>query len=336
MAITYRLVKGAELEWAEVDANFQELAQGIQDLNTSKADASAIANFETSTQLNARDTANRDRANHSGAQAISTIAGLSTQLTQLATDITNLDATLKGGVPIDGDTLKKLNDKIIGIQTLLASDNVSLDSVQELVDAIETIQLSLSTILVNDLITGGVTKSLTAQQGVVLKGLIDSLQTALDGKATSAQGALADSALQPEDIGVSLQAHDPATAKTNVTQTWVAQGQIIGTTANGGLTISSNTITLNLGAFNSFDLGALAAGAYTLANPTGLAAGASYKGDIKYTTPASGAVTFAYGSAWDFDGATPSAPTTTNATVFFDYSSHSATNVRLSAPKVWS
>lgn len=125
-------------------------------------------------------------------------------------------------------------------------------------------------------------------------------------------------------------------AATDVTQTWVAQGQIIGTTANGGLTISSNTITLNLGAFNSFDLGTLAAGAYTLANPTGLAAGVSYKGDIKYTTPSSGAVTFAYGSAWDFDGATPSAPTTTNATVFFDYASHSATNVRLSAPKVWS
>jgi hypothetical protein len=124
--------------------------------------------------------------------------------------------------------------------------------------------------------------------------------------------------------------------ETDVAKAWVAQGQRIGTTANGGLTISSNTITLNLGAFNSFDLGVLAAGAYKLENPSGLAANVSYKGDIKYTTPSTGAVTFSYGSGWDFDGATPSAPTANNATVFFDYASHSATNVRLTAPKAWS
>ena len=39
-----------------------------------------IANFETTTQLNARDTANRDRANHTGTQAISTVTGLQTAL----------------------------------------------------------------------------------------------------------------------------------------------------------------------------------------------------------------------------------------------------------------
>ena len=162
---------------------------------------------------------------------------------------------------------------------------------------------------------------------------VNNLQTALESKLESSDIA---NMLETSDIGVSVQAHDPLTAKTNLAQTWVAQGQIIGTTANGGLTISSNTITLNLGAFNSFDLGTLAAGAYTLANPTGLDAAVSYKGDIKYTTPASGAVTFAYGSAWGFDGATPSAPTANNATVFFDFSSHTATKVRLTAPKVWS
>lgn len=90
---------------------------------------------------------------------------------------------LQDGVSLDGDTLNKLNNKISGIQTLLNSDNVNLDTVQELVDAIENIQLSLSTILVNDLTTGGVTKALTAQQGVVLKGLIDSLTTIVNGKA---------------------------------------------------------------------------------------------------------------------------------------------------------
>lgn len=72
--------------------------------------------------------------------------------------------------------------QIDGINILLSSDNIDLDTVQEIVDAIETVQLSLSTILVNDLITGGTTKALTAQQGVVLKGLIDALTTVVNGK----------------------------------------------------------------------------------------------------------------------------------------------------------
>lgn len=72
---------------------------------------------------------------------------------------------------------KVLKTQIDGINTLLTSDNVNLDNVQELVDAIETVQLSLSTILVNDLTTGGTTKALTAEMGKTLKGLIDGLTT---------------------------------------------------------------------------------------------------------------------------------------------------------------
>lgn len=45
-----------------------------------KLEAADIADFETSLELNARDTANRDRANHSGTQAISTVTGLQTAL----------------------------------------------------------------------------------------------------------------------------------------------------------------------------------------------------------------------------------------------------------------
>lgn len=197
-------------------------------------------------------------------------------------------------------------------------------------------EIDIATINGQSIINGGnVVISPSVSWGVITGTLSTQtdLQNALNDKVDTSDIAYM---LETSDIGVSVQAHDPLTAKTNLAQTWVAQGQSIGTTANGGLTIASNTITLNLGAFNSFDLGVLAAGAYTLANPTGLAAGVSYKGDIKYTTPSSGAVTFAYGSAWGFDGATPSAPTANNATVFFDFSSHTATNVRLSAPRVWS
>ena len=96
-------------------------------------------------------------------------------------------SSLIDGAPIDADTLNKLNNKILAIQTLLSSDNVNLDTVQELVDAIETLQLSFSTILVDDLVTGGTTKALTAQQGVVLKGLIDTINSTIANFETTTQ-----------------------------------------------------------------------------------------------------------------------------------------------------
>lgn len=61
-----------------------------------------------------------------------------------------------------------LQNQIDGINTLLSSDNINLDTIQEIVDAIENFQNYLPTILVNDLTTGGVTKALTAEMGKVL------------------------------------------------------------------------------------------------------------------------------------------------------------------------
>lgn len=58
-----------------------------------------------------------------------------------------------------------LKNQIDGINTLLSSDNVDLDTIQEIVDAIEEVQISIDTILVNDLTSGGVTKALTAEMG---------------------------------------------------------------------------------------------------------------------------------------------------------------------------
>jgi hypothetical protein len=72
-----------------------------------------------------------------------------------------------------------LSSQISAIYTLLASDNVQLDNVQELVDAIESLQVSLNAILVNDLTTGGITKALTAEQGKQLKQLIDTLNSSV-------------------------------------------------------------------------------------------------------------------------------------------------------------
>ena len=70
---------------------------------------------------------------------------------------------------------KQLQLQVSAIQNILFSDNVNLDTVQEIVDALENVQSYIATILVNDLTTGGTTKALTAEMGKVLKGLIDNL-----------------------------------------------------------------------------------------------------------------------------------------------------------------
>lgn len=52
----------------------------LTNLNNDKIEASDIANFETTTQLNARDTANRNRANHTWTQLASTISDFDTEV----------------------------------------------------------------------------------------------------------------------------------------------------------------------------------------------------------------------------------------------------------------
>lgn len=100
------------------------------------------------------------------------------QFTKLAAQYLNIvNDLVTGGTTalLSAEQGKVLQTRVSAINTLLTSDNVNLDTVQELVDAIETVQLSLSTILVNDLTTGGTTKALTAEMGKTLKGLIDGL-----------------------------------------------------------------------------------------------------------------------------------------------------------------
>jgi hypothetical protein len=95
-------------------------------------------------------------------------------------DINNtLDCTVAGKV-LDARQGKILKDLIDNINALLTSDNIDLNTVQELVNTIEDMQASLSTLLVNDLTTGGTTKALTAEMGKALKGLMDALDDRID------------------------------------------------------------------------------------------------------------------------------------------------------------
>ena len=114
------------------------------------------------------------------------------EFVKISSDFLNIvnDLVTGGATSLaSAETVKTLKTQIDGINTLLASDNINLDTVQEIVDAIETVQTSLSTILVNDLTTGGVTKALTAEMGKTLKGLVDGLTSGKADRATAATSA---------------------------------------------------------------------------------------------------------------------------------------------------
>jgi hypothetical protein len=91
--------------------------------------------------------------------------------------------------------ISHITSNITALQTLTSSNDLDLDTVQEIVDAIKNVQTNLNNILVNDLTTGGVTKALTAEQGKILKGLIDDLNagaTALTARVATLETKVAD------------------------------------------------------------------------------------------------------------------------------------------------
>jgi hypothetical protein len=88
-----------------------------------------------------------------------------------------INDVITGGIAslLSAEQGKVLQTQINGIHTILSSDDINFDTVQELVDAIKEVEVSLQTILVNDLTIGGVTKALTAEMGKNLKALINAL-----------------------------------------------------------------------------------------------------------------------------------------------------------------
>lgn len=101
----------------------------------------------------------------------SVFADFTTILDQIKVYIGNQNSVLN-------TSISGLSTQISALQTLTSSTDLDLDTVQEIVDFITTTRNSLDTILVNDLTTGGIGKALTAEQGKVLKGLIDTANTA--------------------------------------------------------------------------------------------------------------------------------------------------------------
>ncbi|WP_291122808.1 hypothetical protein [Flavobacterium sp. UBA6046] len=126
--------------------------------------------------------AKEDKTNKGAANGYAPLDNFSKVLSQY---LMIVDDLVTGGSTnlLSAEQGRLLQVQIVAINTLLTSNDINLDTVQEVVDAIKTVQTSLSTILVNDLTTGGTTKALTAEMGKTLKALIDGLVIA---KATDA------------------------------------------------------------------------------------------------------------------------------------------------------
>lgn len=152
---------------------------GIDNLLNQKANKSVVDNHLTDASAHSEKFSTKEDKNKKG-QAGGYVP--LDEFIKIAADYLRIvDDLVTGGTDriLSAQQGVELQSQINQINILLQSNDVNLDNVQELVDAIKTIQTSLSTILVNDLTTGGITKALTAEQGKQLKQLIDTLNSSI-------------------------------------------------------------------------------------------------------------------------------------------------------------
>lgn len=130
-----------------------------------------LVDFETSTQLNARDNANRNRANHTGTQAISTISGLQAAL----------DSKQDAG---DYATSDDLSTGLSGKANV--NHNHTLEDVAGLEAALEAKQAAGDYVTSSALSAGLAGKANTSHSHTIAD--TSGLQAALDSKATITVG----------------------------------------------------------------------------------------------------------------------------------------------------
>lgn len=121
------------------------------------------------------------------------------------------------------------------------------------------------------------------------------------------------------DIGVTIQAYDADTAKTDAAQTFTAAQRGTITTLTSGATVTPDFATSNNYSL-TLDQN------LTIANPTNITAGQS--GSIFIVQDGTGSRTAAWGSYWDFAGGTaPTLSTTAAAVDRVDYVVRSSTSI---------
>ncbi|MBT1702969.1 hypothetical protein [Chryseosolibacter indicus] len=152
---------------------------------------------------------------------------------------------LLDGADEDDNTLKKLAVKINAIHTLLTSDDVDLDTIQEIVDYIKEHESDINSLLsgkVNitdvynalDQVLAG--KVLDARQGKVLKDLIDALSAAIALKAPLTSPALTGTPTAPT---AALGTKTQQLATTEFVQD--ENGKVVTANISGSVTIDLST-----------------------------------------------------------------------------------------------
>lgn len=131
----------------------------VNDLTLGGVTKALTAEMGKILDLNKEDKSQKGLAN--GYAPLDSLTKLASQYLYIVNDLITGGATSI----LSAEQGKLLQNQINGINTLLSSDNIDLDTIQEIVDAIENVESYLSTILVNDLKTGGVAKALTAEMG---------------------------------------------------------------------------------------------------------------------------------------------------------------------------
>jgi hypothetical protein len=143
--------------------------EGIDNLLNQKANKSVVdAHFTDSNAHAEKFSTKEDKSKKGQADGYAPLDGF----IKISADYLRIvDNLVAGGTDkiLSAQQGVELQSQINQINVLLQSNDVNLDNVQELVDAIKTVQTSLSTILVNDLTTGGITKALTAEMGKLLQ-----------------------------------------------------------------------------------------------------------------------------------------------------------------------
>jgi len=131
----------------------------VNDLTSGGITKALTAEMGKILELNKEDKSQKGLAG--GYTPLNDLVKIASEYLNIVNDLTS------GGTEslLSAEQGRLLQNQINGINTMLRSDNIDLDTIQEIVDAIETVQVSLSSILVNDLTTGGVTNALTAEMG---------------------------------------------------------------------------------------------------------------------------------------------------------------------------
>lgn len=174
---------------------------GLSEAINSKAEKSAVDTLSQSVSAisTKADSASSAASSALGdaKQALSDAATAQATAQQAIADASAAITALKDGVAIEGDTLAKLYAKIQTLNTIVTSNDVNLDTVQEIVtfiknnkdviDSISTNKVNISDI-VDNLLSTDINRPLSANQGKVLKDLLDALTTFLGNKVDKVIG----------------------------------------------------------------------------------------------------------------------------------------------------